>query len=141
MLKRVLRSRVLLVVALLGDIFLYAGSGPWEYSSISLQAAMDLQENVTDEWLAREGVVGTAISVDGKGHAVLKVYLTEVGAAAFPQFVSGVQVVTEVTGRFQALPMEAEADPTQSFARPVPIGVSGGHGDVTAGTIGARVTR
>jgi hypothetical protein len=143
MIKRIFRSRVMLVAALLGDLLLYAGQGPYDYSAASFEAAMSLQEQVTNDWMSREGVVGTAIGVDGAGHAVLKVYLTEVGAAAFPQFVTGVEVVTEVTGRFMALPAtaaDAAVDPTGSFPRPVPIGVSTGHGNVTAGTIGARVT-
>ncbi len=142
MIKRLFRSRVTLLLALLGDVMLYAGPAPFEYSSASFDKALALQERVTDDWLAREGVVGTAIGVDGAGHAVLKVYLTELGIAAFPRFVTGVEVVPEVTGRFVALPAaDAEAvDPTANFPRPVPIGVSTGHGDVTAGTIGARAT-
>jgi hypothetical protein len=142
--KRLFRSRVALGLALVADLFLFAGShGPYDYSSASFEAALALQEQGTDEWLAREGVVGTAIGVDGAGHAVLKVYLASPGVVALPSFVSGVRVVPEVTGRFVALPAteEAEAvDPTRSFPRPVPIGVSTGHANVTAGTIGARVT-
>jgi hypothetical protein len=143
--KRVLRSRVGLLLALAADLLIYAGpQGPYAYSGASFEAAMSLQAQVTNEWLARDGVVGTAIGVDGAGHAVLKVYVTSLGIATFPQFVVGVEVVPEVTGRFMALgdlPADATAtDPKQSFARPVPIGVSGGHPDVTAGTIGARVT-
>jgi hypothetical protein len=133
-----------LVLALAADLLLYAGTpGPWEYSSSSFEAALALQEQVTEDWLAREGVVGTAIGVDGAGRAVLKVYLATPSVSAFPRFVSGVEVVPEVTGRFTALPAEdaAPVDPTRSFPRPVPIGVSTGHGSVTAGTIGARVQR
>jgi hypothetical protein len=141
--KRLFRSRVMLLVALVGDVMLYAGPGPYDYSPHSLNAALRLQAEVTDEWLARPGVVGTAIGVDGKGHAVLKVYLTQVGAQAFPNFMAGVQIVPEVTGRFVALPAaedDAAVDPKRGFPRPVPIGVSAGHGNVTAGTIGARAT-
>ena len=141
--RRFLRSPVALVLALAADLMLYSGShGPWDYSSASFEAAMALQEQVTEDWLARDGVVGTAIGVDGSGHAVLKVYLTSPGIATFPRFVSDVQVVPEVTGRFTALPLEdvAAVDPTRAFPRPVPIGVSSGHGQVTAGTLGARVT-
>jgi hypothetical protein len=143
MMKRLFRSRVMLALALLGDVMLYAGPGPYDYSSASFDAALDLQARVTDDWLARDGVVGTAIGVDGTGHAVLKVYLTELGVALFPSFVAGVQIVPEVTGRFMALPAaenDAEIDPRRGFPRPVPIGVSAGHGSVTAGTIGARAT-
>jgi hypothetical protein len=146
--KRLFRSRATLALALVADLFLFAGpSGPWEYSAASFEAALSLQEQVTPTWLGYDGVVGTAIGVDGLGHAVVKVYLAEPGVVAFPRFVAGVEVVTEVTGRFMALPGDADAnadadavDPTRSFPRPVPIGVSTGHGNVTAGTIGARVT-
>jgi hypothetical protein len=55
-----------------------------------------------------------------------------------------VEVVPEVTGPFVALPAAADADdradPKRAFERPVPIGVSTGHPQVSAGTIGARVT-
>jgi len=142
--RRLLRSRVGLALALVTDLLLYAGSpGPYDYSTTSFEAALSLQERVTDDWLAREGVVGTAIGVDGAGRAVLKVYLAAPGVTALPTFVGGVEVVPEVTGRFAALPAEDEeegVDPTAGFPRPVPIGVSTGHGRVTAGTIGARVT-
>lgn len=142
--QRLLRSRAALALALVADLLLYAGShGPYDYSEASFAAAVSLQERVTDGWLSRDGVVGTAIGVDGSGHAVVKVYLTAPGIVAFPQFVAGVQIVPEVTGRFMALPMDADGeavDPTMNFPRPVPIGVSTGHGKVTAGTIGARAT-
>jgi hypothetical protein len=134
----------MLGLALVADLLLYAGShGPHDYSAASFEAALSLQSQVTDAWLSRDGVVGTAIGVDGSGHAVLKVYLASPGIVAFPRFVADVEVRPEVTGRFMALPMDVDAesvDPTASFPRPVPIGVSTGHGDVTAGTIGARVT-
>jgi predicted NUDIX family NTP pyrophosphohydrolase len=172
---RLLRSRVGLGLALAADLLIAAGpSGPYEYSAASLEAAMALQERVTDDWLALDGVVGTAIGVDGRGHAVLKVYLEAPLVAAFPRFVVGVEIVPEVTGPFMtlgemtaaggdvaasarvaeapnaeargAVTREGEArdteavDPTRSFPRPVPIGVSTGHPAVSAGTIGARVT-
>ncbi|MDX1648013.1 MAG: hypothetical protein R3304_12775 [Longimicrobiales bacterium] len=149
--KRILRSRVTLALALAADLLLYAGSpGPYDYTESSFEAALEAQERVTDTWLAHEGVVGTAIGVDGRGQAVLKVYLSHPGSALLPNFVpitnGHVRVVHEVTGPFTALPAEATdddgdaVDPTRGFPRPVPIGVSTGHGRVTAGTIGARAT-
>lgn len=141
---RLLRSRVGLALALLADLLLYAGAqGPYDYSTASFAAALAAQERWSDRWLALDGVVGTAIGVDGNGHAVLKVYLTAPGAAILPSFV-GVDVVEEVTGEFAVLPAEASAeasdDTRRGFERPVPIGVSAGHPAVSAGTIGARVT-
>ncbi len=144
---RLLRSRTALLLALLADLLVYAGPpGPYDYTAASFDHALAMQELVTEDWLALDGVVGTAIGVDGTGHAVLKVYLEAPGVAVFPRFL-GVEVVTEVTGPFRALPSEPEsasdaaaADPTTAFPRPVPIGVSTGHPNVTAGTIGARAT-
>lgn len=144
--KHLFESRIGLLLALLADVLLYAGSpgtGTHDYTASSFEVALAAQERVTEEWLALEGVVGTAIGVDGSGHAVLKVYLTDAGVATLPRFV-GVDVVPEVTGQFAALSAPSESksavDPTTSFPRPVPIGVSAGHPQVSAGTIGARVT-
>jgi hypothetical protein len=148
---RLVRSRIALVFALLADVLLYAAPpGPYDYTTASFERALAAQSLMTEDWLALDGVVGTAIGVDGNGHAVLKVYLERLGAAAFPRFLMGVGVVPEVTGPFVALPApgsaeasadnEARVDPTTVFPRPVPIGVSTGHPSVSAGTIGARVT-
>jgi len=140
--RTLLRSRLFLGIALSGSLILLAGpANPWAYSTKSFAAALTVQETMTDEWLALDGVVGTAIGFDGHGHHVVKVYLTQPGIVTMPRVMQGVEIVPEVTGRFTALPLDAESvDPTASFPRPVPIGVSAGHGQVTAGTIGARVT-
>jgi len=133
------------VLALVADLFTQGvpglDRGP---SQLSLDAAFAAQAQVTDEWLARPGVVGTAVGLGTSGEAVVKVYVT------LPQTVAGVPVSVEVTGRFVSFadpPAGAarngdaeEVDPKAGFPRPVPIGVSTGHPDITAGTIGARVT-
>ncbi len=143
--QRILRSRFVLWAALMGDLFLMGG--PHDVSRSSFQAAVGAQEQVTEEWLAKPGVVGTAVGMDGRGGAALTVYLADAGAAAMlPHSVAGVPVQAVVTGRFMALgePPEKDdsdaIDPKAGFPRPVPIGVSTGHPDITAGTIGARVT-
>jgi len=147
-LVRLLRSRVGLALALVADLLLYAATpGPWDYSSASFDSALAAQALVTDDWLALDGVAGTAIGVDGQGRAVLKVLLEHPVAHAFPRHLVGIEVVQEVTGPFSSLISEPEyasrdgaPDRTAAFPRPVPIGVSTGHPSVTAGTIGARVT-
>jgi PKD repeat protein len=53
---------------------------------------------------------------------------------ALPAAIENIPVVPKVTGMFKAY-----SDPTSRFVRPVPIGVSTGHPDITAGTIGCRV--
>jgi len=159
--KRKLPSLVAPLLALLADLVTHGvpALGPTP-SQRSLDAALAAQAQVTNEWLARPGVVGTAVGFGHAEQAVLKVYVTALGAAALPRSVAGIPVSVEVTGPFVSLadpppgatlletiksgPGEgAELDGIDrkgSFPRPVPIGVSTGHPDVTAGTIGARVT-
>ena len=159
--KRQWPSRLALLLALLADLFTHGAPalGP-SPSQTSLDAAYAAQAQVTAEWLSRPGVVGTAVGFGSSRQAVLKVYVTALGAAALPQSVAGIPVSIEVTGPFVSFsdpppgtPLlrtpEAESrdnagrdgvDRKGSFPRPVPIGVSTGHPDVTAGTIGARVT-
>jgi hypothetical protein len=137
------RTRVGLVVALVVDLLTYGGRyRETHVSASSLAAALDAQAQVTDDWMALDGVVGTAVGMDARGEAVLKVYLTAPGAALLPARVAGVDVSLEVTGPIVALEDSptGSVDPKGGFPRPVPIGVSTGHPDVTAGTIGARVT-
>ena len=83
---RLLRSRTGLALVLLADLLVYAGSpGPYDYTNASLEIALAAQEVFTEEWLDLDEVVGTAIGVDGAGHAVLKVYLAEPGSLDFPR--------------------------------------------------------
>ncbi len=114
-----------------------------------LAAAMAVQERHNPDLLAIPGVAGTAVGFGPSGQPVVKVYLAREDVAGLPASLDGHRLVTEFTGPFDWLgnaPAGAEADaaddtdPRRSFARPVPIGVSTGQVDVTAGTIGARVT-
>ena len=118
-------------------------------------AAVAVQEQYNQDLLAIPGVAGTAVGIGLNGLPVVKVYLAHAGVLGLPASLDGHELVTEVTGEFRALgdmPLPAEegggpgavgntddADPTRSFPRPVPIGVSTGQIDVTAGTIAARV--
>ena len=85
---RLLRSRTGLALALLADLLVYAGSpGPYDYTTASLEIALAAQDAFTEEWLALDEVVGTAIGVDGEGHATVKVYLAEPGSLLnFPRY-------------------------------------------------------
>jgi hypothetical protein len=118
-----------------------------------LNAALAAKARYTDILLRREGVVGTAVGVNGNGEGVVRVYLARAGAGAVPPTLDGVRVESIVTGEISAvlpsaLPGPAvAATPTSRFARPVPIGVSTGNlNDLiyfktfcTAGTLGARL--
>jgi hypothetical protein len=138
--SRRLRSRLALVLAAVADLFTLGvpplGRSP---SAASLDAALAAQAQVTEEWLALDGVVGTAVGLAKPGQAVLTVYVTGIGAATLPQTVAEVPVRIEVTGPFVSQD-DSPPNPKAGFPRPVPIGVSTGHPGVSAGTIGARVS-
>jgi len=149
--RRRFRSKLALLAAFVADLLLHGGPAlDRSPSQLSLQAAFAAQAQVTEEWLNRPGVVGTAVGLGPGGQAVVKVYVTAVGTAALPESVAGVPVSMVLTEAFvsfadppagMALAAREEAvDPKAGFPRPVPIGVSTGHPDITAGTIGARVT-
>ena len=80
------------------------------------------------------GVFATSTGIGSDGNPVIKVYTSKSRKVDIPSKVEGLSVVVKSTGRFRAFAT------TDRFPRPVPIGVSTGHPDITAGTIGARVT-
>ena len=115
--------------------------------SRALSAAMATQDIYTSDLFGIDGVVGTAVGVGADGAPVVLVYTARPGVLGLPVMLDSTPVRTEVTGEFWALgdgPRAKEADGPVNrrgrFPRPVPIGVSGGQPDVTAGTIGARVS-
>ncbi len=99
-----------------------------------LERAIEAQEAHTDRLLNMPGVVGTGVGLDENGLPVIRIYIEHAGVTGLPGKLDGVPAETVVTGRF-TIREDAKAKQT----RPVPIGVSTGHPDVTAGTIGARV--
>ncbi|MHA2404422.1 MAG: Nal1-like putative serine protease [Candidatus Kariarchaeaceae archaeon] len=110
-----------------------------------IQAAMAIQDNYTDALLAKPGIVGTATGVTEDGKASILVFAKSYGSAKeanIPKEIEGVTVVVEITGVIVPLRKRAAPNigPTDRWPRPVPIGVSTGHPDITAGTIGCRVT-
>jgi len=104
---------------------------------VALSHAIRVQEAHTDEMFEIAGVMGTGVGLTADGQLAVKIFTREAGVAGLPESLEGVPVEVEVTGMIFAL--RALADPTAWFLRPVPIGVSTGHPNITAGTIGARV--
>jgi hypothetical protein len=92
------------------------------------------QERHTKRLMAIEGVEGTAIGLDENDALAVKVFTAGPGVRGIPKDLDGVPVHTVVSGKIYAL-----VDPTARFPRPVPTGVSTGHPNITAGTIGCRV--
>lgn len=104
-----------------------------------LERAIAAQEAYTDRLLDMPGVVGTGVGLDENGLPVIRIYTEHARITGLPGKLDGVPAETVVTGRF-TIREDPEPDPTARQDRPVPIGVSTGHPDITAGTIGARVT-
>lgn len=101
-----------------------------------VQAVMNIQDQYTPALMRVPGVVGTATSLDAEGQVIVKVFTEYAGVAGIPAFLRNVPVEVEVTGMFTARQSSSTKD---RWTRPVPIGVSTGHTDITAGTIGCRV--
>jgi len=129
---------------------------------IAVERAIKAQERHTEALLKIPGVHGTGVAWRADGEMVVKVY-TNRGANGrgrnIPQSVDGIPVEIQAIGPFYALNIPCEnraggycnsavepqfsataVDPDERHSRPVPIGVSAGHVDISAGTIGCRVT-
>jgi hypothetical protein len=127
-------------------------------SAKGLSKAIEVQERHTVELMSRPGIHGTAVSVAADGAAVVKVFADpSASVAGLPAELDNVPVVIERMAPVFALNVDcagrglencaAEAaagtEPSSQISwhpRPVPIGVSTGHVDVTAGTLGCRVS-
>jgi hypothetical protein len=119
-----------------------------------LHAAMAAQAKYQDQLMARDGIEGIGVGLTNDGKAGAVVIMTTNGAVGgLPRTLDGVAVRLMPTGPFSAiLPRKGKpggggggggtADPTGTFARPVPFGVSiGNENECAAGTLGARVTK
>ena len=113
------------------------------------QAVIAVQGRVSDELMQRPEVIGTGAGLTEDGRPALVVLVKSLlttgdpAKGAVPDQIDEVPVVVLVIGEIKArtkFPVRRLV-PSDSFPRPVPIGVSTGHPDITAGTIGARVKR
>jgi len=100
-----------------------------------IRTAIQVQNRNTERLMGIPGVVGHGVGISSNGEPVIKIFVARAGIPGIPAALEGVPTKVEVTGM-----VIAYADPTARFDRPVPIGVSTGHPDITAGTIGCRVT-
>ena len=113
---------------------------------VGLARAIAAQEAHNPQLLMIPGVVGTAVGLKADGKPVVKIFTEHPGVAGLPRSLDGFPVVVQVTGKLFALPKPdkpgkpPKVDPTDRFARPVPIGVSTGNIDeCSSGSIGGRV--
>ncbi|MCH7558312.1 MAG: hypothetical protein IIB56_12775 [Planctomycetes bacterium] len=134
MTRRIFCKVLLVVVAIFGLFVLSGVLSAQGSSENAFERVKDVQERNTDVLMARPGVVGTAVGFNDDGQYAVLVLLERPGVAGIPQDLDGVPVQVVVTGKIIAL-----SHATDRFPRPVPIGVSTGHPDITAGTIACRV--
>jgi hypothetical protein len=154
--RRVFQALGAAVVALCLLVFagLSSAQGPNERP---FERVKEVQESHTISLMARPGVVGTAIGLDDAGGLVIVVMLERPDVEGIPEQLNGIPVRSTVTGTFYALqppagkgpPDKGGDDPGDETPElpegastadwPWPIGVSTGHPDITAGTIGCRV--
>ncbi len=135
----ILVSVGLLTALAAGPVFGQAADG--------LGKADAAREKHTDALLAKPGVVGVALGYNPAGRASVTVYAEHSEVKDIPRELDGVPVHVVVTGELMALSpgtatglAPATLTTTDRWPRPVPIGVSTGHPDITACTIGARLT-
>jgi hypothetical protein len=128
-------------------------------SAKGLATAIAAQERHSDELMQRPGIHGTAVGVAADGSAVVKIFADPAASVAgLPDNLDDVPVVIERMAPVFALNVDCETrgiencdavaaagtEPPSQISwqpRPVPIGVSTGHIDVTAGTLGCRVSQ
>jgi PKD repeat protein len=104
-------------------------------SNPQVQEIMKIQNQNSKKLFSIPGVVGMGTGKGkNKNKLVIRVYKIDKDVTGIPETIDGYPVEEEVTGMFKAL-----SDLTIRYPRPAPIGVSTGHPDVTAGTIGCRV--
>jgi len=150
---KVLRFTVatILLLSLLLLSFGSVAAAPPPDGPPGLERATEVKERHTEALFGVAGVVGVGVGHNGDSSPAVIIFTETPGVRGLPTFLDGVPVVTRVSGKFFARPKpdrspgkppkdeEPDLTPRDRWDRPVPIGVSTGHPDVTAGTIGARV--
>ena len=155
MFRRLFCKLLLVAVVVFGLLALSVAVMAQGRSADAFERVKEVQELHTERLMALKGVEGTAIGFGQNDRPAVIVLLEKPGGGGIPKTLEGIPVQPVITGKFYALvppagkpdkpgkpPKEPEepVDPTSRFDRPVPIGVSTGHPDITAGTIGCRVT-
>jgi hypothetical protein len=151
--RRIFFGLLVVIVAVLSLSIPLDGVFAQGLSADAFERVRQVQEKHTRNFMAKHGVVGTAIGLGQGAQPVILILLEYGGVPGIPEHLDGIQLRPLVTGKIYALPKpdsppgqdkrppedEIPVDPTARFDRPVPIGVSTGHPAITAGTIGCRV--
>ncbi|TVP59897.1 MAG: PKD domain-containing protein [Gemmatimonadales bacterium] len=97
--------------------------------------AIEAADRYSAALMNNPNIVGTGVGLNEDGLPSVRLFLAHGQVSGLPSHLDDIPVSTAVTG-----PFVLREDPT-SRARPAPLGFSVGHPDITAGTLGARVTR
>ncbi len=141
MMNKVMNIKKLTITAVIALIAVLISLGGGQLLAASpeqppgLEIAMEVQEAHTPDLMANRDVIGTAVGLNEQGRPVIQVYATTDQVRGIPRSLEGIPVVVKVTDEFVARCHQGRCN------RPVPIGVSTGHPDITAGTIGCRVKK
>ena len=134
MLRRIFCKLLLVAIVIVSLLALSSTVMAQGRSEEAFEHVKAVQERYTKVLMAKPGVVGTAVGLNDKGRHDVIVLLEKDGVPGIPQELEQVPVRRIVSGKIYAY-----VDRTVRFPRPVPIGVSTGHPDITAGTIACRV--
>lgn len=113
-------------------------------SDPQVKAVMEIQNRYTNDIMAKAGVVGVGTGMTEDGRPAIVIFTTAEALAKgerLPLAIEEAPVVVEVTGEFKALKGGGSTFDTTIRHRPAPNGVSLGHPDITAGTLGCLVTK
>jgi hypothetical protein len=112
-----------------------------------VRSAMAVQRRHAGELMRIPDVVGTGVGLGPDSEPVIRVFTVRPGVQGLPATLEGVPVHVRVSGWIRAqrgatcdVSGDLACGTAERWPLPVPIGVSIGHPDITAGTIGARVT-
>ncbi len=147
-----------LSVALLGLLLAAPAAAQAPFDPPGLDRAIAAQDFHEDGLMGTEGVVGVGVGRTARGQAAIVIMTEDLGVVGLPRSLDGVPVVVRFTGEIFALnppphdhptggddgddsePPPGYCTSTTKKFRPACIGTSTGHPNITAGTIGARVT-
>jgi hypothetical protein len=142
--KFIILVTVVLILSLLLPISMVNAASPQD-GPPGLERAKEVKDRNAARLLEVSGVVAVGVGPDDAGRTAVVIFTDKPGVRGLPASLEGVPVVSRVSGQFFALPKGGGKPPKEPnswewWPRPVPIGVSTGHPDITAGTIGARLT-
>lgn len=122
-----------------------------------LQRATEIHAENSAAIFRNPRVVGTGVGINAAGKPVIKVYIASGDARGLPTKVADLDIEVVLSGPIVARRGNCDSNADQNacsqvqplappgssatdrYDRPVPIGVSAGHTNITAGTIGCRV--